>query len=126
MKRDMDLVRKILFAMEQDETNMRFDYERLPEVEGDREDVVYYHMQIMAQADLLHVNVQEIPTGNPNQPFSYTTYSISWNGHEFLDAARENTRWEKAKSTMERAGGVILPVLMQLLTSYVKTELKLP
>jgi hypothetical protein len=53
-------------------------------------------------------------------------YSISWNGHEFLNAARDNTRWEKAKGAMAKAGGFVLPVLMQLLTQYLKAEPKLP
>jgi len=131
MKRDLDLVRKILFAMEKDETQTKFG-EGEPEIDGyEREDIVY-HMRIMAQAGLLHVYKSELPHLNDahlqwRMPKTYvSSYSISWNGYEFLDAARDNTRWEKAKGAMAKAGEFVLPVLMQLLTQYLKAELKLP
>ena len=91
MKRDLDLVRKILFAMEEDEKRIEFDEDSPVKVDGYKRETVGYHMKIMAQAGLLHVDLSEIPqftTINdmqmPKQYFSY--YSISWNGHEFLSS----------------------------------------
>lgn len=31
--------------------------------------------------------------------------NLTWCGHEFLDAAREPTRWEEAKEILHKAGG---------------------
>lgn len=125
MKRDMDLVRKILFAMEEDENQTSMHAESLPKIDGYNENQILYHIKLMAQAALIHIDQIEVPTFQ-DQKFIYDSYSISWNGHEFLDAARDTQRWEKAKGAMSKAGGLVLPVLMQLLTSYLKAELKLP
>jgi hypothetical protein len=129
MKRDLNLVRKILFKMEAEEELSTYNLGSV-EVDGYSEQQVNYHMKIMAQAGLLHVDVRELPSPIDTQweiPKAHIScYSISWNGHEFLSAASDNARWEKAKNAMEKAGGYVLPILMQLLTQYIKAELKLP
>lgn len=76
----------------------------------------------MVQAGLLHLDKSEIPI-DQNQTFISKYYSISWAGHEFLAVARNDNRWKKA---MAKAGEVSLPILIQLLTQYLKAELKLP
>ena len=133
MKRDMDLVRKILFKMEDiNRPNVSFSTFK---VEGYSRSQIEYHMKIMGQAGLLHIDEDEItypaygigmssPTASTKVVFQ--NYSLSWEGHEFLDAARDDKRWDKAKTAMSKAGGFVLPVMMQLLTSFMKAELKLP
>jgi hypothetical protein len=32
---------------------------------------------------------------------------LTWEGHEFLDAARDEKRWKKAMSTVKEKGGTI-------------------
>jgi Hypothetical protein (DUF2513) len=129
MKRDLDLVRKILFAMEEDEYQTSIDAERLPKIEGYNEIQILYHVNLMAQAGLIHIDKIEIPTMQ-DQKFEYNSYSISWNGHEFIDAARNDTFWKRAKDDTAKAlgvgGGAVFPVLMELLTSYLKAKLNLP
>jgi hypothetical protein len=129
MKRDMDLVRKILFAMEAEEKRIIFSESHPVKIDGYKQDKVAYHMKIMGQAGLLHLDLQEMPR-NPHieieVPKVYIPfYSLSWDGHEFLDAARDDKRWEKAKNSMAKAGGFALDVMKQLLIQYLKTELKL-
>jgi hypothetical protein len=127
MKRDMDLVRKILFKMQSDEKRSSYGHLK---IDGYSEQQVNYHMKIMAQAGLLHVDLMEMPM--PTTPSWQTSnagisyYSISWDGQEFLDVARDNTRWDKAKDAMAQAGGFALDVMKQLLIQYLKAELKLP
>jgi Hypothetical protein (DUF2513) len=46
---------------------------------------------------------------------------LTWDGHEFLDAARDDTRWQKAKRyIVEKGSGlsfeVLQGVLMKLMT----------
>ena len=126
MKRDMDLVRQILFAMEKDETQIIFGESNPVKVDGYKRENIDYHMKIMAQAGLLHEDLFEI-SSDPNLPKIYVSdYSISWLGHEFLDAARDNKRWEKVKDVMSQVGGFVFDVGKQLLIQYLKSELKLP
>jgi Hypothetical protein (DUF2513) len=130
MKRDMDLVRKILFVMEDDDWYLSFGEGHLPQVEGYSEEQIQYHMQIMAQAGLLHLESYEIDAGAPGQTIKMKSYSLSWDGHEFLAAARNDTFWNRAKAEMAKAigdtGRFMLPVLTELLTSYLKAGLRLP
>lgn len=129
MKRDMDLVRKILFVMEADEKQIEFTGYSPIKVEGYKREIVSYHMKIMAQAGLLHVDLVESMTalieGFQTPKNETTYYSISWEGHEFLDAARDNKRWEKAKGVMNQVGGFVFDVGKQLLVQYLKQELNL-
>jgi Hypothetical protein (DUF2513) len=118
MKRDMDLCRKILLELEKLSFEPGFQY---IEVEGYSEEDVSYHVYLLQDAGL--INAQDMSSGGGS---SWFPVSIRWQGHEFLNAARDNNRWEKAKGAMAKAGGVVLPVLMQLLTQYLKAELKLP
>lgn len=130
MKRDMDLVRKILITLEDDDWYLSFSAGNLPKIEDYREMQIEYHMRIMAQAGLLHVESYAIESGSPDHPLAIKSYSLSWEGHEFLAAARNDTFWKRAKVEMGKVlGGTerfMLPVLTQLLTAYVKAELKLP
>lgn len=125
MKRDMDLVRKILMVMEEEEYHTAISENFLPKIEGYSEERILYHMEIMTQAGLLHMDRSEYPI-DQNQKIITRFYSLSWEGHEFLDAARDSKRWEKAKRAMSQAGGFALDVMKQLLIQYLKTELKLP
>ena len=124
MKRDMDLVRKLLIVMEEEEFHTAISENFLPKIEGYREELIFYHMQIMSQAGLLHLEKDEYPI-DQNQKIVTRYYSLSWDGHEFLDAARDNKRWEKAKAAMTAIGGFSIDVVKQLLIQYMKEQLKL-
>jgi hypothetical protein len=119
--------------MEDDEHRYAYSAGSL-KIDGYSDLQVSYHLKIMVQAGLLCLDVIEHSSpgsivSGVSQPPHITTfrdYSLSWDGQEFLDAARDNTRWEKAKGTMAQAGGFALDVMKQLLIQYLKTELKLP
>ena len=119
MKRDMDLVRKILFKIEElpQYSNQWAD---VP-IDGYSKDEIDYHLVILMDAGLIDAsrvsNIRDV---------IWKAVRLTWEGHEFLDAARDNGRWEKAKTTMNQVGGFALDVMKQLLVQYLKTELKLP
>lgn len=53
--------------------------------------------------------------------------TLTWAGHEFADAARDEARWGKAMVIVQEKGGsVTLSVLTQLLTALMKGALGLP
>jgi hypothetical protein len=120
MKRDMDLVRQILFVLE----NRQPDEDEVDiEIDGYSAEEINYHVVILMDAGLIKAKYQQdihedIPT--------WFDLRLTWEGHEFIDAARDNKRWEKAKGAMAQAGGFALDVMKQLLTSYLKAELNLP
>ena len=56
-----------------------------------------------------------------------TAIRLTWKGHEFLDAARNDTIWKKALGHIKKAGvQVTLPVLEEVLKKAAKDLLGLP
>lgn len=106
MKRDMDLVRQILIAIEEtpdDSVDLNFEeYE---------EELINYHVGLLVEAGLIK--------GLGTQATDTTYWSperLTWAGHEFLDAARNETVWNSAKNLVKEKGGSIpFDVLKDLL-----------
>ena len=120
MKRDMELIRKILFSLEAQEEDR--DPGRI-EIDGYSPEQVAYHAYLLVDAGLcmgwdathLEINYRDIrPT------------RLTWAGHEFLDAARSESRWTKAMDRIKSIGGTVtVGVLTQVLTQMAKDELGL-
>ena len=108
MQRDMDLIRKILLALEADaqgwgDPNLS--------IEGYTDEQVGYNCWLIVDAGL--AIGEDI---NADQRFGWWAQRLTWAGHEFLDAARDTPRWNKAKSIiLDKAGGVSFELLKQLL-----------
>ena len=55
---------------------------------------------------------------------------MTWAGHEFLEAARDDTRWSKAKTAATKVGSltisVIQPILVQMGIAALRSALGLP
>ena len=121
MRRDMDLVREILLAIEKNEKDPLgwIDLE-LPN--RSRKEVAY-HVMLLHQAGL--VTAKDLCTNGPDG-FDWRPKSLTWQGHEFLEAARNDTIWHKAVGKMvEVTGGVSLDVLKDLLIASGKQALGL-
>ena len=93
MKRDMELIRKILLAIEESEqTQGTIDLE-MPDCEPQ---LVSYQIRLLAEAGLIEAN--DLSTSHD---FEWKPRSLTWAGHEFLDAARNDTVWNKAMSKLK-------------------------
>ena len=113
MKRDLDLVRKILLALEDHEHGFAPNEFR---VEGHTDEEVGFHASLMKQAGLIDA-VDMTHGKSPSK--TARPRSITWNGYEFLNAARNETIWEKAKSKAQSAGlASMFEVLKDLAVSY--------
>jgi len=118
MKRDMDLVRKIVFALEEHEHGHAPHYFR---IDGYDEEVVGYHVYIMTQAGL--VNGADTTVRGDNSP-SAIPLSLTWEGHEFADAARSDTVWNKTKAVIkDKVGSVGIGLLVEVLKQQAKQML---
>lgn len=111
MKRDMDLIRQLLIEMES-----RSCGRQSVALEGRTEEEVSYHVKLLAEAGLI-----EAANASTRAGLNWIPVSLTWDGHEFLDAARDDTRWNSAKATVkEKAGAVTFEVLKQVLVSLVR------
>ena len=119
MKRDMDLVRKILLAIEESESgNIKLD--RL----DDDLDRVYRHVALMEEFGLVDAIIIRSGDGPVERILRCKVKDLTWKGHEFLEKARDESIWEKAKRIcIEKTGGLALAALNSVLTDLVSDQL---
>jgi predicted transcriptional regulator len=67
-----------------------------------------YHIKILAEADLI-----DATDASSSDQYYYIPNALTWNGHEFLDAIRNDTVWNKLKQTIQEKGGSIPFTVMQ-------------
>ena len=119
MKRDMDLARDILLALEA-RGNGRLGLIEVDIPERSRAEVAY-HIMVLSQAGL----IEATDLSSPGR-FDWRARHLTWQGHEFIEAARNDTLWEHAKSTViERTSGLALELLKGVLTQLGKQALGL-
>lgn len=121
MKRDMDLLRKIVLTIES--APHGFAPDNL-EIEGYESEEIAYHCYLLVQGGLAE--------GSKTTNFGSSSpaaiiHNLTWQGHEFADAAKNDSIWHKAKERIkEKADAVPVAVFTQLLISIVKTSVGLP
>jgi len=99
MKRDMNLVRAVLLEVEK----LPHDYGFHDiEVEGYAPEEVTYHVRLLHEARLIEAIDLSTMSG-----VSWKSKRLTYQGHEFLDAARSDTVWEKAKSLVVATTGAL-------------------
>lgn len=120
MKRDMDLIREILLQVEARPTAQSIDLVELP---GRNQEEISYHVKLLADAG--YIDAYDLRTLGPGG-FKYAPSSLTNEGHDFLDAARNNTVWKRAKEKLSEIGGSApLDVVRGILTTTLKEILVL-
>jgi len=111
VKRDMDLVRELLLAIEACE-----DAFGLPtaEMEGRSDVEVSHHIGIMVQAGLVDAKPRRLLG---RDYVLYREVQLTWHGYEFLDAARNATIWKLAMEKAKGVGSFTFQLLLQILAS---------
>jgi DNA-binding transcriptional ArsR family regulator len=113
MKRDIDLARQILLAIEENpdaDGNGCVDVQ----VKGHDERNISYHIMLLSEAGLV-----EARDASDSEGLCWMAMRLTHDGHEFLDTSREEGIWQKAKKAVaEKAGGVSLDVIKALLVKW--------
>ena len=105
MKRDMDLAREILLKVEQSPQATGGGVIDV-KIEGRSDDEVSYHVMLLHQAGLIKA------IEPPCDDIDWAPSCLTWDGHEFLDAYREDTFWRKAKSyVLEKTGSLTMEAM---------------
>jgi hypothetical protein len=82
-----------------------------------------FHVALMGDAGLIYL-VDARQMGKA-QPFAAPLY-ISWEGYEFLAAARDEKVWRKSFSTvLSKAGAISFELLKALLTAELRKQIGL-
>ena len=111
MKRDLDLIRKILLSIESGKEEDLSDY--APEV-------CNYHRALVIEAGLALGHIHEGANGMPD---AVLIQRLTWEGHEYLDAIRSEDIWEKTKRTFKQQGLAMTLELVKTVALKVATDL---
>ena len=120
MKRSLDLIREILLSVE------RFEPERIGQLQSissrdfsGTEPQNWHHIKMLCEAGLLGV------AGKPNMQLNYSIHGMTMAGHDFLDAIRDETVWDKTKKRLGKAGGWTLDLVLAVAKDELKRQLAL-
>ena len=105
MKRDMDLWRKILRSVEARKDTGDLAWVAL---DGHTDDEISFHVKLLIGAGLLEGEDR----GGDGDRHCYFARCLTNDGYNFLEAARDDTRWKKAKAEITEQG---LPVTLDVM-----------
>jgi DNA-binding transcriptional ArsR family regulator len=88
MKRDMDLIRRILMDIEESPEATGYQWLDLS-IEGHSPEEVSYHVKLLDEAGLIEAEDLTDTAG-----FDVRPKRLTWSGHEFIDAVRKDTARE--------------------------------
>ena len=115
MQRDMDLIRLILLELEKAPGaftgEMKFD--------GYSPEQVSYHCWLLLEGGFA-LGVETTHQGSIGREAVATT--LTWEGHEFLDAARDPGIWRRATERLSTVGGSVALSVLQSVLNDVATK----
>jgi hypothetical protein len=110
MKRDMDLIRNILLAIDKSEEL---------NIENKNREEIVLHVHLLGDAGLIIYDPgKTLIGGDPS------IYRITWNGYEFLEAAKDDNRWARAKEITSNVGSLTFEILKPILIGLAKESIK--
>jgi len=123
MKRDMELIRKMLLAIEDAPTAFAPKQLTIDVEDGVTQEQFGYHAYLLINAGLAEgATATNRGSTSPQARIS----NLTWDGHEFAAAARDETTWRKAMSIVQEKGGAVtLDVVKALLSQLAKAGLGL-
>lgn len=110
----MDLIREILLDVE---ANLSFPYGKQIEITGHSEEEVKFHIYLLRDAGLVYV-ADGFLGNNP-----LYVNSLTWHGCEFLEAAKDNTRWNETKKQLGKVGANVFEIMFRVLVESAMKEI---
>lgn len=119
MKRDWDLIRELLIEIEERCGPDDVVSAGAIELKGHSQETILYHLALLAEARL--IDADDVGSHDGADWF---VRRLTWEGHDFLDAARSDTTWGRAKSVAaEKGSGLTFAVLKELLVRFARDVL---
>jgi hypothetical protein len=119
VKRDLDLVRDLLLKIEAADHKLSWK-ELVPANDNAQAEKILRHLQMMeeeaglAKSIPVHIQGHRLPQD----------LELTWNGHDFLDAVRETTIWQKTKESAEATGSFTFELVKELAKGFIKTKIE--
>lgn len=122
MKRDMDLVVKLLEYFEARDATSSVRVEDI-EIPGYDMHVIHYHIVRMYEAGLLEAEASFSKSTGDRRITFIVPRGLTWNGHEFLDAIRDQNIRQKVRTYF---GKLPFVILKELAITLARQQLNLP
>lgn len=119
MRRDMDLVRELLFRIAANE-DLKSPTLGLS---GRGAAEVAYHLALMQEAGLI---LAVDATALDATVSRVLPLRLTWAGHDFLDASKNEQGWAAVRAAISKLGGLTFDLAKEVLVSHLRSELKLP
>ena len=122
MKRDMDLIRELMFKLESfpmgpgDNVHITPD-DLAVQVDGFGVDQIGYHLALIEQAGFIERSRSAPAIG-------IMFRGLSWAGHDFVDSVRSPDVWNRTKQTASAAGGFTVELLVFAAKTYLEGKIK--
>ena len=120
MKRDMELIRKMLLELEGEAPVDLSQYSKEQQT---------YHTVLLLESGLItsiNGSLDRIARDGRGNPIGFPPLRLTWAGHEFLDAAKNDTIWNQTRNLIKtKAGDVSFEVLKTVLTECAKRAMGL-
>jgi len=115
MKRDMDLIRQIMKAIEELPAEGPFTSFQLQDCGKDSREIME-HVALLVRSGYLEAICE--PEYN-----RMIIQRITWVGHDFLDAARDDEVWQEAKTRLKKIGSFTFAIVLEVLKDEAKKRL---
>ena len=122
MRRDMDLIRDLMLALEGLPESPGGVHQLTPgegvlEIDAYGKDEVRYHLQLIEESKLIR-------TFDAGYGGEVLFDRLSWAGHDFVDSVRSPEVWAKTKKGAEAAGGFTVDLLKDLAKGFIKKQIE--
>ena len=120
MKRDIELSRELLIAMEESDSELSTN--TLASQRDETGEVLAYHVLLLEEAGLVEAAI--MPKNRKVHPQAAVILRLTHAGHEFLDSVRSDTAWNKLKGYVTSKGlEVTVGTLMKAIPGFVAAAL---
>jgi len=118
MKRDMELIRKILIYFE----NKPDDHlVKNLEIDGYDPKMVQHHLVMIFEAGFIAAEPERT---NTDRVIKVYPFRLTWDGHEFLAAAKNDSIWSKTKKNVfSKVSDIPFSLLKEILIATIRSEL---
>ena len=114
MKRDFDLIRHIMTDIENMPAASAFKSFEYP---GYDKATIHQHIKLLIDENLIEGKIHESHHGID----AVRITGLTWNGHDFIDASKDESIWTKAKETVLKP---TVSITFSILLEWLKEEAK--
>jgi len=112
MPRDMDLIRDLMLRFERGDISVPLGHTKV--------DVAYHVNQLVDEGYIKGTVIKgPLPGTGKSIPLAYIVDDITWKGHDFIKAVRDDVLWHRVK---EHFAKKVVPFTADLILTFVKSE----